>query len=137
MNVRRTLSLLLLALVLAGCRNPYLITQRFEDSSREHNRLMRWQGLEQSCVIFAGDQVKDACLERARAAKDVSVADYRVTSTELDVDKGTATVRVEVDYFILPSTRLKTLVDEQQWRYVEDGEKGNRWFLATPPPEFR
>lgn len=137
MSFRRTLSLLLLTLILSGCRNPYLIAQRFEDSSREHNRLMRWQGLEQSCVIFAGDQVRDACLERARAAKDVSVADYRVTSTELDVDRGTATVRMEVDYFVLPSTRLKTVEDVQEWRYVEEEERGSRWLLVTPPPEFR
>ncbi|WP_298433380.1 hypothetical protein [Geobacter sp.] len=136
MPIRRLLLLVLVAVALAGCRNPYLIAERFTDSSREYNRSIRWQEVEQACLTFADGGVKEECLARATAAKGVSVADYRVVSTELDPEKGTATVRMEIDYYILPSTRLKSVQDVQQWRYEEkDGDL--RWRIVTPPPEFR
>ncbi|AJE02447.1 hypothetical protein [Geobacter pickeringii] len=135
MWIRRVLVLVFVAVALAGCRNPYLISERFTESSREYNRSIRWRELEQACLAFADRGVKDECLARA-AAKGVSVADYRVVSTELDPEKGTATVHMEIDYYVLPSTRLKSVRDVQQWRYEEkDGDL--RWRIVTPPPEFK
>ncbi|RNC69192.1 MAG: hypothetical protein ED859_08225 [Desulfuromonadales bacterium] len=136
MRIDQAALLCLALLFLAGCRNPYIMEQRFEESFREHNRMLRWQELEQSCMTFAAVEVKDACLERAKAAKGVSVADFRVMETELDSKKGTARVRLEIDYFILPAPRLKTIQDVQKWRHVPDEGLG-RWYLETPPPEFR
>lgn len=136
MGIHRFLLLLVGAVALAGCHNPYLMSERFTESSREYNRSIRWQELEQACLIFADRGVKEECLARATAAKGVSIADYRVVSTEMDSEKGTATVRLEIDYYILPSTRLKTIQDVQQWRYGEkDGD--TRWRIVTPPPEFK
>lgn len=136
MALQRILVLVLCAAALAGCRNPYLVADRFTDSSREYNRSIRWQELEQACFAFADAGVKDECLARAKEVKGVSVADYRVTATEVDPEKGTATVRMEVDYYIPPSTRLKTVEDVQQWRY-EEVDGAEQWRIITPPPEFR
>lgn len=136
MALQRILVLVLCAAALAGCRNTYLVADRFEESSREYNRSIRWQELEQACLAFAGAGVKDECLARAKEAKGASMADYRVTATELDPEKGTAMVRMEVDYYILPSTRLKTVEDVQQWRY-EEVDGAERWRIITPPPAFR
>lgn len=137
MRIHRAVPFLLLTAVLAGCRTPlYLMTEQFEQSSREYNRSLRWQELEQACLTFAAKDVKDDCLGRAKAAREVSMADYRVTSTDLDPEKGTASVRMEHDYYVLPSTRLRTVEDVQQWRYAEE-EGAERWRIVTPPPEFK
>lgn len=137
MRIHRIVVLFVLATVLAGCRTPlYVVAEQFEKSSREYNRSLRWQEMEQACLTFSAKEIKDECLARTRGAKGVSMADYRVTSTDLDPEKGTATVRMELDYYILPSTRLQTVEDTQQWRYAEEeGAKG--WRIVTPPPEFR
>lgn len=136
MRIERTASLLLLLLLLSGCRNPYLVAQRFDDTYREYNRLVRWQEHQNACTSFADPSVENECLALARAAKGASMADYRVKEVDLDLEKGTATVRVEFDYYVLPSTRLKTLEDVQEWRYEEvDGQE--RWRIVTPLPEFR
>jgi len=136
MRIDRTASLLLLLLLLSGCRNPYLVVQRFDDTYREYNQLVRWQEHQNACLSFADPSVADECLARAGAAKGASMADYRVKGIDVDPAKGTATVRVEFDYYVLPSPRLKTLEDVQEWRYEEvDGTE--RWRIVTPLPEFR
>jgi hypothetical protein len=137
MRIHRAVLFLFVATVLAGCRTPlYVVAERFEQSSREYNRSLRWQELEQACLTFAAKDVKEECVARAKGAKGVSMADYRVKSTELDPAKGTATVRVELDYYILPSARLRTVEDLQRWRYAEE-EGAERWRIVTPPPEFK
>ena len=136
MRINRAVLLVVFVLVLAGCRNPYLVAQRFDDTHREYNQLVRWQEHQNACLGFADSSVADECLARAGAAKGASMVDYRVKGLDVDPAKGTATVRVEFDYYVLPSTRLKTLEDVQEWRYEEvDGTE--RWRIVTPLPEFK
>lgn len=136
MGSHRTVLLVVLVLVLAGCRNPYLVAQRFDDTHREYSHLVRWQEYQSACLGFAAPSVAEECLARAGVAKGASMADYRVKGIDVDPAKGTATVRVEFDYYVLPSTRLKTLEDVQEWRYEEvDGKE--RWRIVTPLPDFR
>lgn len=136
MRIQSAVPLLLLFLLLAGCRNPYLVAQRFDDTYREYSQLVRWQEHQNACLSFADPDIADECLARAGVAKGASMVDYRVKGVDMDAEKGTATVRVEFDYYVLPSTRLKTLEDVQEWRYEEvDGTE--RWRIVTPLPEFR
>lgn len=136
MRIHRAVVLVVLALVLAGCRNPYLVAQRFDDTYREYNRLVRWQEHQNACLGFADPSVAEECLARAGVAKGASMADYRVKGVDIDPAKGTATVRVEFDYYVLPSTRLKTLEDVQEWHY-EEVDGAERWRIVTPLPDFR
>lgn len=136
MRIHRAVVLVVLALVLAGCRNPYLVAQRFDDTYREYNRLVRWQEHQNACLGFADPSVAEECLARAGVAKGASMADYRVKGVDIDPAKGTATVRVEFDYYVLPSTRLKTLEDVQEWHY-EKVDGAERWRIVTPLPDFR
>ena len=53
-----------------------------------------------------------------------------------DPEKRKAEVRMELDYYIMPSTTIKTVVDVQQWRYVEEA-KHKGWWLETLLPEFK
>lgn len=136
MHIQRAALFFLLAVLLAGCRNPYLVAQRFEDSSRKYGQMVRWHEYEKACDTFAAPSIREDCLMRARAAEGVSMADYRVKGTEVDREKGTATVRAEIDYYVLPSARLKTIEDVQQWCY-EPVEGSEGWRIVTPLPAFR
>lgn len=136
MSVQRAASFFILAVLFTGCSNPYQVAQRFEGSSRQYGQMVRWHEYEKACHTFAAPSVGEACLARARAAEGVSMADYRVKGTDIDREKGTATVRVEIDYYVLPSARLKTIDDVQQWRY-EPVEGSDGWRIVTPLPEFK
>lgn len=136
MGVQRAASFLLLAVLLAGCRNPYLVAQRFEDSSRKYGQMVRWHEYEEACATFAAPSIREDCLTRAKASEGVSMADYRIQGTDVDREKGTATVRAEIDYYVLPSARLKTVEDLQQWRY-ETVDGSEEWRIVTPLPEFK
>ena len=126
--------LCLLLSVLVGCHPSYQIEDRLEESSRELNKMLRWRQMQEACAAFALAERRESCLAGAKGATGVEIADYRVRETKLDMEKGEATVRVELDYYVPPSNRLQTVEDVQQWRYLEaDG----RWWLVSPLPVFR
>lgn len=123
-------------LTLAACRTFLVSDAQFEKISRGYNDMIRWQELDRAKVTFVDQSFRPAFEATIAAMRGVTIADYRVLSMEVDQKKGKATVKVEFDYYILPSTRLKKAVDLQQWRYAE--EKGKTgWYLETLLPDFR
>jgi hypothetical protein len=64
------------------------------------------------------------------------VVDYRIKNVVCDPEKRKAEVKAELDYYIMPSTKVKTVVDMQKWRYVEEAEQKG-WRLETLLPEFK
>jgi hypothetical protein len=108
----------------------------FEKSSKRYNQMLRWHELNMAGSTFADDSVKEEYTDRARAAKGVTITDYRVLSQECSPEKKTARAVVEIDYYIPPSVTLKTVEDVQKWEYVDINEK-KFWRLKTLLPEFK
>jgi hypothetical protein len=108
----------------------------FEKYSKGYNKMVRWQETEQACLLYVDKAIRDRFLARVEAAREVKIADYRIKSLECDPERKEATARVEMDYYIPPSTRLKTLEDVQKWTYVED-DAVTGWRLISLFPEFK
>lgn len=108
----------------------------FEDSSRGYNKMVRWEESAQACLIYADKAIRDQFLARVEAAKEVKIVDYRIKTLECEGDRKSATARVEMDYYIPPSTRVKTLEDVQKWVYFEN-EEVTGWRLISLFPEFK
>jgi hypothetical protein len=111
--------------------------ENFEKSVKEYNRMLRWQEVESAGMTYLEPGQREAFGNAARQMRKrgVSIADYRVLSSECLPEKDSASVVVEFDYYILPSARLKTLTYQQNWVYWEaDDQKG--WRLKSPLPEF-
>ncbi len=107
-----------------------------EKSSKGYNKMVRWQESEQACLIYVDKALRGQCLARVEAAKGVKIVDYRVKTLEYVKDSKEATATVEMDYYIPPSTRVKTLEDVQKWVYFEkEGDIG--WRLVSLFPEFK
>jgi hypothetical protein len=98
--------------------------------------MVRWQEQEQACLLYVDKAIRDEFLTRVAAAKEVKIADYRIKTLECEEDKKNATAMVEMDYYIPPSTKVKTLQDVQKWKYVEDDEVIG-WRLISLFPEFK
>jgi hypothetical protein len=128
--------LALLSLGACSYYRDWSLRHDFEESTREYNRQVRWQETEQACMIYVDKAIREQFLARVKAAKEVKIADYRIKTLEWEKGQKEATATVEMDYYIPPSTRLKTLEDVQKWVYVE-GKEFTGWRLVSLFPEFK
>lgn len=117
---------------LSGVRDEY------EMSIREYNNLLRSEEFEQA-GRFVVDSLREEFDAKAKAARNVQVTDYQISSVDSEIElKGAAIVTVQINYTIPPSSEVKTLVDSQNWSYVYvKGEGRKRWRLMTLLPEFK
>ncbi|MBI1921400.1 MAG: hypothetical protein HYS23_10025 [Geobacter sp.] len=123
-------------LVLSACTALLDLEGKLNKTSREYNEMVRWQELESACQSHVDKELREECLKRADAARDVKVADYRVVRVERSPSGKEATILVQIEYYIPPSATLKTLDDLQKWRY-KNGESGEGWRLVSLPPLFQ
>ena len=125
-------------LFLASCQSMHnnKVSEDFDKGTRNYIRMVRWNELDQAPLTFVDDTLRAEFEKRVKAAKDVKISDYREKYTECKPEKGEGELLVEWDYYIPPSIRLKTVVDSQKWRYVEEEERKG-WMLMTLFPEFK
>jgi len=138
MNIGRIIAALLLTLAIGGCSNyeQMLMQDQFDKTTKEYNRMLRWDDLEAAGMNFADTSIRPDYLTRAEAAKGVKITEYRVKYTDYDPLRGEAKIKVEIDYYIPPSPVLKTLVDNQRWAY-KGPESDKSWRLMSLLPEFK
>ena len=137
MNYRTICSLLFCCLMLSGCAylSQSALREEFEKSMKAYNRMLRWQEVEQAGVLYMEAEKRAEFMKRAESIKKrgVTVADFRILTSECLPEKKTGDVVAEFDYFILPSNRLKTLTYRQEWIY-QDLLKS--WKLKSELPPF-
>jgi hypothetical protein len=97
---------------------------------------LRWRLHPEAAACFTTDHGAEY-LARMEALNDLNVTDVRLKRIVFSEEGRRADTVMEMDYFILPSTTLKTVRIEQIWRYF-DAEGAPRGFLITTPfPELR
>ena len=134
MSIAYRLSVILLLGSLTACRTLGVTSTEFEKSSRDYNRMVRWQEFSTADTYVEHD-IRRAFELKVAAAKGITLVDYRILTMTCDPEKGEARATVEFDYYRLPSTRVRTVTDVQQWVYHdEDGESG--WRLTSLFPDF-
>lgn len=111
--------------------------EAFEKSMKGYNKMLRWHEIEGAGVLYMDPELRDAFLKTAESMRKrgVSIADYRILSSECLPEKGTAEVIAEFDYYAMPSNRIKTLTYRQNWVYIDTDQK-KQWQLKSALPEF-
>ncbi len=133
-DIRILLSLLPLTVVLVSC-GTYNMRAKFDETAKSYGVVARWDKYE-TASVFAASSIRDEFEKRLKNAKDLEVVEYRVINVDYDAARLKATVNVQISYFLLPSTLVKTVIDKQVWQYVDEG--GSRaWRLTSLPPEFK
>jgi hypothetical protein len=133
----RIIMLLLVLLTASSCSSikNYTINEKFEESSKSYNKMLRWHEWEKAAAAFAAGPLQEEFALRIKAAEKVTVTDVRLKTRKCNVELGEATVAIDIDYHINPSITVKTIEDNQQWLYTE--ENGQiLWRLTTLFPEF-
>jgi len=137
LKMRNILLLCISVAIMSACGTLKSLREDLKDTVVAYNDSIRW-GQYIKAEHFVDDSVRQEFEARAKAAKNVKIADYRIMNTDFEAEKGEQIVEVEFDYYISPVYQVKTLVDEQKWSYIfVEREKAKQWRLMTPLPEFR
>lgn len=134
--MRKALAVFVMGIILSACSNyVYDLQGKFQESSTYYNNMIRWNELGKAGYLLADSQ-RETSLPRLQAAANIRVVDSRIINTTFLEEKRKATIEVEIDYYFLNSTKVKTLRDKQEWAYIqEQGAPG--WRVTSPIPDFK
>ncbi len=139
MTLLRLLLVSVALLLLSSCgetmRNSR-ITEEFMTTHKGYVRMIRWHEFDKSTLFYVDEPLRDAFEKRVEDYNEVKVVDYRIKNLECWPKKVTAEVTLEWDYYVPPSVTVRTVQDNQKWRYVEDQDRTG-WLLTTLLPEFK
>lgn len=125
---------LLIATALVSCATQKNIREDLEKNFKNYNELVRWRQFEDASS-YPADSISREYQARLKAAKNVIVVDCRIMNVKYDEKENKAEVKVEIDYYLLSSSRLRTVTDNQKWAYQGKEGKG-LWRLMSLLPEF-
>jgi len=120
---------------LTGLSDNFDRSKAFDRSVKAYNRMLRWHEIESAGMTYIDPEQREEYLKRAETLKKrgLSVTDFRILSSRYLPEKKSGTVVAEFDYYILPSNRIKTISDRQEWIYREET---NSWQLQSGLPPF-
>lgn len=128
---------LLLLLTLTACTPFGSLKSQRKESLDDFIYALRWQRYPEVAGYFADEYRQDFLDRIEKIGKDLTITDVRLQRVELFEDGHRATVRLEMDYFLLPSATLKTLRLDQTWVYFKSGEVSPAGFrIITPFPKI-
>lgn len=134
--MRNVLLLCISFAIVGACSTLKGFREDLRDTVIAYNDFLRWSEFNKA-KYFVDESLRQEFESRAKAMKDVKIADYRIVNADFEAEKGDQIVEVEFDYYICPAYVVKTLVDKQKWSYVYIGrEKKKHWRLMTLLPEF-
>ena len=109
--------------------------EKLVKASTDYNNLLRWKDLDKACVTFAEESVRESCLARALKLKEINVTDIRTRDIDFRIGGADATVHVVIEYYMLPSTKVRTILDDQKWIYIGPIDK-KVWRIKSTFPDF-
>jgi hypothetical protein len=121
------------AFILIAC-SPN-IRGNFDDTFTKYNDILVRNDLSAS-GLFVADKAKESYITSVNAAKNARIFEYRVANKTVNETARTARLDVELDYYMLSSSRVKTLRYLQEWIYIE-GKDSKGWKVITPLPPFK
>lgn len=133
--MHRILSLLLIALMLAGCVTvgERKKAQSFQSTMRAYEGSIRWGDFETAGAFINREVVTDPGPDPA-LLKRIHVTSYQILSTGISTDGDEAKVVAVIGYYNEDRMSEVTLTDRQTWHY--DAESGT-WYLESPLPAFK
>lgn len=120
---------------LCACASQTNLSEEFDRSVKNYNKMVRWHEIEGAGRAYLDPELQEKFLSQAATLnkRGLSVTDFRIISSTFLPGKKTGDVLTEFDYFILPSNRVKTISDRQNWIYQE---KSKSWKLKSGLPAF-
>ena len=127
--------LLLLSLALVACAALNSPAKQQKEALDKFMYALRWR-LHPEAAAYFTDEYGEAFLAQMEALVGLNVTEVRLNKVEIKEEGQRADTVMEMDYFILPSTTLKTLKIKQTWRYLGPAGADGRYLITTPFPQL-
>ncbi|HEX9872759.1 MAG TPA: hypothetical protein VGA43_00235 [Deferrimonas sp.] len=135
---RRSPSLAALAalLLLCSCGAMARSDADLTRESRDFSQRLRW-GDFQGAARHMADPYREDFLALFNGITDLQIVDVRLESVEQPLSELEGEVEMVLEYYQLPSIRVKEFRFRQQWRY-EGGSRyhAGLWQVVSPFPPF-
>jgi hypothetical protein len=127
--------LCIVCLMLTACATQTGLNEGLDQSVKSYNKMLRWHEIENAVLTYCDSNQRDESLKQAAALKKrgLSVTDFRIISKKYITEKKTGDVVAEFDYYILPSNKINTISNRQEWVYEESSKS---WKLKCGLPKF-
>lgn len=96
---------------------------------------LRWMQFN-AAAAYLKPELREDFLAQFDDIRDLTVVDVRLDEVTLSADGKQIETRLEMDYYLLPSTTIKTFPILQTWNYFESGRAGGEYLIVTPFPAF-
>lgn len=124
----------LLCLALSGCARPLSREPDLARTSKLFSEAMRWRDFRNAADLLRPD-LREQFL-RQFDDDDLRIVESRILSVRIDEKQQTAETEYRLQYYRLPSTRIRTWRWIQPWVYLDGAESEKGWRLDDGPPEF-
>jgi hypothetical protein len=133
--LRRTL-LTVLFLLCSACAALAPVPRPFETVQRDYAERVRWRDFSGAARYMQSELGEDFRRHFA-ALTDLNITGVRLDSAEYAADGKRVHTWNTIEYFLLPSTAVKTFPFEQTWEVVGgDRWHAGTWQIVTPFPPF-
>jgi len=132
--VRNIFTLLLLALLLTACLSSLQLAPKQDKVSEGFSEAMRWSDF-QGAAAYVNLRVRGAFMEQFQEDDDLHIVDSSILSIDLGEDKERVDSAYVMEYYRLPSSKIKKWRWQQQWRLIKgkDSDSGT-WLIDNEPP---
>lgn len=132
--MRLIITFLAALLFLSACTGPMDTGPGLPAISSQFSEAMRWQD-----YLGAGNylqtDIRSAFLDQFEQDEDLHVIESRIVSVELNAETGMVEADYRLEYYRLPSMRVKKWQWSQQWQLQsQKGLKSGIWLITNPPP---
>ena len=132
--MRNLFTLLLLCPLLTACLGTVDVGPGLDRISQGFSESMRWSDY-RNAAGYVHQDVRGAFLEQFTEDKDLHVVDSRILSVDMFQHEGRANAVYVLEYYRLPSSRIKKWRWEQQWRLIQEKlTKPGVWLIENEPP---
>ena len=126
--------LFLALLFLPGCTKPIDTGPGLAVIGEQFSEAMRWQDYI-GAANFLQQDVRTAFLAQFEQDEDLHVVESRIVSVEFNTDDGTATADYRLQFYRLPSMRVKKWQWSQRWQLSRQKMlETNSWQIVNSPP---
>jgi hypothetical protein len=130
---------LMLFLFLSGCQTFQQVDQKtkLHQALTEYMQALRWKDF-YGAAAFMAEENRASFLEDFAGKEDLNITNLTLVQLEPTANANEYQAVVRLEYFLLPSTTVRTKDIHQTWiLYLDPSSiKPKGWFITTPFPDF-
>jgi len=128
----RAFTLLIAALLLAGCATTGDMMEKLNTSLRGYEKAIRWAKFDAAYSYHKWAEGEQASLPPNM--ENIRVTRFETTGEKFDAKNKTMKRTVKLRYYNTENQREVSMKYHQEWKYFEDSK---RWYLTSTPLTFQ